>query len=72
MYWIVRLMMHFIVVDNSEKFMFGFMTSTQKAPNEIRKHNRLHIWEHIWLHNCRQRITWAVLNTKSASSLLLI
>ena len=26
--WIVRLMMHFIVVDTSEKFMFGPMTSS--------------------------------------------
>ena len=26
--WIVRLMMHFIVVETSEKFMFGPMTSS--------------------------------------------
>jgi hypothetical protein len=27
MYWIVKLMMHFIEVDSSEKFIFGPMTS---------------------------------------------
>ena len=37
--WIVRLMMHFIVVDTSEKFMFGPMTSSSgeslKRGNQI-------------------------------------
>jgi len=37
MYWIVRLMMHFIVVETSEKFMFGPMTSSSGEFIALRK-----------------------------------